>query len=501
MIARKRGLAFLAIVALAFGIGLTTAMFSIVNGALLRGLPFPESHRIFSLGLRDVQRQTDSSISPDVFRTIADRQQSFEAVAAFSLLASNVVGPGNTAERYAGAQISTNMLELLRTAPARGRDFRPADGEPGAPPVVIIGHKIWVDVFGGVTDVIGSTLRVNGATTTVIGVMPPSFRFPLSQDLWTPLTIGPEASKATAGPSLQIVGRLRADTSLTQAQAEMSTFAKQLALERPDRFASHTVVAKPYVEAFLSGGTAEMIYTMLAAALGVLLIACVNVANLMLARGADRTREMAVRASVGASRGRVLRQLMIEVLVLTTVGAGFAVILAQLGIALFNAAIADSLPPFWIDIRIDPVVLSFVTVVTVTAAILAGIVPAVRVSRVDLTTAMSEDSRTASAHIGVFSRGLVIVEVALSCGLAVASGLIIQGIARASSADFDFAMSDVWYGRLILPVPGYASEDKRRRALDDIVTGLQAIHGAVNAAVATDLPTGTLTASREAHRA
>lgn len=480
-------MAFLAVVAVAFGIGLTTAMFSIVNGTLLRGLPVPDSQDILHLSLHDVERQRGSSFFGPGFRAIASRQHAFEQLAAFVLLPTNVVGPGGAVERYSGARISTNTFGLLRVTPTRGRDFRSADGEPGAVPVVIIGHGVWLDLFGGVTDVIGSTLRVNGATMTVVGVMPPTFRFPLSHDLWLPLSLESDGAPTSAG-AVQVIGRLKADISPVQAQAEMSALAKRLDVEEPDGFKGQTLRVKPYVEQFLVGGTAGMIYTMLAASLGVLLIACVNVANLMLARGADRTREMAVRSSVGASRWRVIRQLLAEVFVLTAVGAVIAVVLAQIGIALFNQAIAETQPPFWIDIRIDPVVLVFVTLITVATVVIAGVSPALRLSKFDLRTAMSEESRGTSAHIGRFSRALVIVEVALSCGLAVASALIIEGIVRASSTDFGFATSDIWHARLILPAQDYPDEGKQRRALDQLVAGLQAIPAAVTVAVATDIP-------------
>lgn len=479
---RRPALAVLVILTLAFGIGLTTAMFSIVNGVMLRGLPFPEADRILYLSLRDVDQQRALAISSDTFRSMAERQRVFEETGAFALMSANVVGPDGTADRYAAARVTPNMFRLLRAAPARGRAFMESDGEPGAAPVVIIGHKLWVDVFGGVIDIVGSTLRVNGTNMTVVGVMPNGFRFPQGQDVWLPLDV------SQGDASLQVIGRLKEGTSSGEAEAALATVLRQIDAEAQGEQRSRNVQLQPYVEALLTGGTAEMIYTMLVASLGVLLIACVNVANLILSRGTSRVREMAVRASVGAGRWRLIRQLLVEVLVLTAVGAAAGTMLAYAGIVLFNAAIAETQPPFWIDIRIDYAVLGFVVIVSVAAVLIAGLVPALRASRFDLRGAMSEEARGSTTRIGRFSRGLVIFEVALSCGLAVASALIIQGIVRASRADFGFAMHDVWHGRLILPGREYAGEEKRLRALEDILSGLYAIPGVESATLTTDIP-------------
>ena len=208
---------------------------------------------------------------------------------------------------------------------------------------------------------------------------------------------------------------------------------------------------KSYIEEFIGGETISLLSTMLAAVLGVLLIACANVANLVLARAASRTREMAVRTAVGATRWQVVRQMLIEVLVLACAGALAGLVLAQLGITMFNRAIVDTNPPFWIDIRIDAMVLLFVTVSTLLVTLVSGIVPAIRASRTDLAAVMSDEGRSTGLKMGRFSRILVVGEMAVSFGLLLMAGMTIQSIVNISKADFGFAMQDVWSARVVLP--------------------------------------------------
>ena len=488
---RQPGMALLAIVALALGIGLTTTMFSIVNGAILRGLPFPESERIVHMAPFSLREQDDRDANIHTFAEFRDRQQSFEQLASFQIQTTNVVGPGGVPARYSGAVVTANTFRLLRTAPIAGRDFRDDDSLPGAAPVVIIGDQVWQEQFDRAPDAIGQSLRVNGAVMTVVGVMPPTFRFPGTQDLWPALVVDPVGTAFGKGPGLETIGRLKPGVSLDQAGAEMATIWRQLEQAYPDRYPSgDTVEVKTFIEEFIGSETVSLLFTMLTAVFGVLLIACANVANLVLARAAARTREMALRTAVGASRWQVVRQMLMEVMVLAVCGAALGLALAQLGVTMFNRAIVDTNPPFWIDIRIDGAVLLFVSVSAIVAALVSGIVPALRASRTDLAAIMGDEGRTTGMRMGRFSRILVVGEIAVSFGLLVMSGLIIQSLTNLAAADFGFAMRDVWSARVVLPASEYPDAAKRRQFADAAIARLGALPGVTAVALGTGVPIG-----------
>ena len=338
MMTKHPGMALAAIVALAFGIGLTTTMFSIVNGAVLRGLPFPESDRILHVAPFNIADQDNVDTRIHTFAEFERRQQSFEHLAAFNFMAANVVGPDGIPERYRGAQVTPDMFRLLRVAPILGRDFRDEEGRPGAARAVIIGERVWRERFNGSPDAIGQPLRVNGALMTVVGVMPETFRFPVSNDLWPALIVDPDNTKLGEGPALEVLGRLKPGVTRDQAAAEMATLWNQLELEYPDRYKGFTTEVKSYVAEFIGSEVIATLFTMLAAVFGVLVIACANVANLVLARAADRTREIAVRTALGAARARIVRQMLLEVLLLAVMGGAAGVAIAT-GVLVRPAAI------------------------------------------------------------------------------------------------------------------------------------------------------------------
>jgi putative ABC transport system permease protein len=486
---RQPGMAALAVVALGLGIGLTTTMFSIVNGAVLRGLPFPESDRILHMAPFDIAEQDDLDSNVHTFAEFRNRQQSFDQLAAFQFQSANVVGPSGVPARYDGARLTANTFRLLRIAPALGRDFRDDDSAPGAAPVVMIGDKVWQEQFDGSPDAIGQVLRVNGMPMTIVGVMPPKFRFPNAHDIWPALIVDPDGTKFGDGPGLETIGRLRPGVSPDEAGAEMAVIWRQLEQAYPDRYpGGETVEVKTYIEEFIGGQTVAMLLTMLTAVFGVLVIACVNVANLVLARAAARTREVALRTAIGATRWQVVRQMMLEVLVLAATGAAAGLGLAQLGIMLFNRAIVDTNPPFWIDIRIDGRVLGFVTLAAVVAAFVSGLVPALRASRANLASVMNDEGRTTGLRMGRFSRVLVVAELAVSFGLLVMAGLVVQSLSNIARADFGFAAHDVFSARLSLPAADYPDEQRRRQFQDAVLTRLRQLPGVQRVAFGTGVP-------------
>jgi putative ABC transport system permease protein len=431
------------LIALGLGIGLTTATFSIVDGLLLRGLPFPEGERLMLLGSENPARGLHAApVDLHDFADWARRQRSFEALAAFDIGTATLTTRGG-AERLDASAMSAATLRLLRVEPAIGRDLEPRDEAPGAAPVALLGWRTWKDRFGGDPRIVGRGVRLNGSSATVVGVMPEGFRFPWAQEVWTPLTALTAEAGATArgqGDPVVVLGRLRRGVTLRQARSEMASIARALALEYPRTNAGLGVLVKPYVE-FVMGDPIEMaLVTMLGAVLAVLLIACINVASLGMARAAQRSREIAVRTALGAGRARVAAQMLVESLLLAGAGAALGLGLARLGIGLFDGVLAGQNPPFWDQVRLDPASLLFALAATLTAGLLSGLAPALHAARTDLRQALADEGRGAtSLHLGWFNRGVVVAELALSCALLVGAGLMIKSVLEAQGQPLGFA--------------------------------------------------------------
>jgi putative ABC transport system permease protein len=488
MFRKRPGSTTLAVVALALGIGLTTTMFSIVQGVVLRGLPFEESERILSIAT--VTPASGNNTLPVRLHDVVDwqaQQQSFESLEILSPGQVTVTGPGAYPERYQSARVSPGTFRMLRVAPAFGRDFRDADAAAGAEGVVIIGDTVWQTRFQSRPDVLGEVLFINGTPHTIVGVMPPTFRFPESQDLWMPYTMTLPAARGE-GPRVSVVGRLKAGVSEAQATTEMAGIANVLAQQHPDNRDLRARV-EPYVRQFIGSEVVAVLFTMLGAVLGVMLIACVNVTNLQLARAADRMKEMAVRTALGSSRWRIIRQLLIEGLLLSAAGAVIGLAIAQLGVTLFSRAIVDTNPPFWIDVRIDTVVLVFVTAIAVLAALVASLVPGWRAAGADVNAGLKDDSRGAtSLRMGRFSRGLIIVEVAVSCLLLVVSGLMIRSIIATSTLEYPFPTQSVLFGQIALDTSAFPSVADVPAVYTRIEEAVSRVPGVATVALGTSVP-------------
>ena len=267
--------------------------------------------------------------------------------------------------RYLGAYASANLFDILRVRPMLGRTFRPEEDKPSTPPVMILSYRAWQDRFHGDPEVIGKSVRTNSEMTTIVGVMPERFDFPGQMDAWLPLRIDPLAFPRGSGPAfegtqLQAIGRLKDGVSLETAQAEMSTIARRIAADHPESNEGIGVTVMRQIDAFIGPQAQAMLLTMLGAVFGVLLIACANVANLLLARTVLRTKEIAIRTALGAGRLRTVSQLLAETLVLAVAGAAAGLLVAKVGIDFFNASPANQELPLWLVVGFDPVVIAFV---------------------------------------------------------------------------------------------------------------------------------------------
>jgi predicted permease len=489
MLLKHPGLSAIIVITLALGIGMTTTVFSLVNGVAFKGLPFPEGDRIVALGTSDPERNIRfNNLSVHDFAEWREQQSTLVGLAALSTATVNLAGSEGKPERFTGALVTANLFNILRARPSLGRTFQDGDDLPGAEPVIMLGYDVWQDRFGGSPDVIGRTVRANGETRTIVGVAPEGFKFPDNEQLWAPLTIDPNAYERGEGPSYMGIGRLRDDVSLDEARAEFATIARRLEQAYPDTNEGLTAAVMHFPD-LVNPAMMAMLYTMLGAVIGVLLIACANVANLLLARASVRTREVAVRSALGAQRGRIISQLMTELLILTAIGGVLGYVLGQAGVGWINSVTTLEPPPYWITFESDHRVVLFVISMVVFSCIISGLVPAFRAVGVDVSEALKDEGRGSSSfRMSRFSAGLVVAEVALSCGLLIMAGLMIKSIAKLRTQDLPFTTENIFTARLRLPDADFPEVRDRVAFYEDLLPKLRAIPGVEAATLSDGLP-------------
>jgi putative ABC transport system permease protein len=483
------GLTAVAVLALTLGIGLTTTMFSIVYGAMLRGLPYPEGDRIVSLRRQNPARGINGSgISLLDFGDYKTQQRSFSELAAVTSGTIFVSGD-EKAERFDGAWITSNTLSMTGVKPILGRPFRAGEDTPQGEKVAILSYSMWHDRYASDANMVGRVIRVNGVPTTVVGVMPEHFEFPENEKIWIPLQADPNATDREHSPQYEVFGKLKPDASLDQANVELATIAKRLASAYPQADEGFTTSAQNFIDGYIGKEPRQLLYTMLAAVFFVLLIACANVANLLLDRAAHRTKEVGVRTALGASRGAVVRQFLAESLVLSLAATGLGIVVAYFGVDGFNRALAATTQiPYFIDIRLHPQVLLFTIGVAALTTLAAGAIPAYQSSRADINEILKDEARGASSfRIGRISKGLVIFEIALSCGLLVAAGLMIKSVAQLRNLDPGFTTKDVLTARVGFPA-AYTDTIAQWRFFDDVLQKVSALPGVASASESSGLP-------------
>lgn len=489
MIRKYPGASIIGVVALTLGIGLTTMMFSITYGALARGLPFDDPQEILHLERANPARGISSMEVPiHDFVEWRAQQRSFEDLAAWYTGTVNVAGTEG-AERFDGAFITPSAFTVLGARALLGRTFLEEEQGPNAPGVAIISYRAWQDRYAGNPDIVGQVIRANGRASMIVGVMPEGFLFPFQQHIWVPLTLDPVALPRGEGITLEVMGRLRDGVSVEQARVDLEGVAGRLAAEYPETNEGVTPVMKPFTEEYVGEEPAALLTTMLVAVFFVLLIACANVANLLLARAAVRIKEVGVRTALGASRWRIVLQFMGEAVAVAGVGAVLGTGLAWIGIRLFERAIADSNPPYWLDFSIDGPILLFVLGLTALAALVSGGLPALQASRTDVNTVLKDESRgSSSMAIGRMSKALVVAEMALSCGLLVGAGLTVKSVTKLNSIDFGFPTDEVFTARVGLPESEYPDSAAQVRFFEEVQARIAAIPGVEAAALTSTLP-------------
>ena len=489
MLLKNPGYSLAAVAALALGIGLVTAMFSIIYGALLRGLPFDESENLMHLeNANPSQDQPSLEVFLHDFLDWREQQKSFDGLSAYTGGTINLSGDREP-ERFEGAFLTANTLDMLRVKPIVGRGFLPGEDSPQAQPVVLLSYGVWRTRYQGDPKVVGRPVRVNGEAGTIIGVMPQGFAFPIAEQVWVPLRLDPVRIERGKGETLEVMGRLRQGVTVEAAQAEMQGIAKALAAEHPKTNEGREATVKPWIDEVIGDEMVLLLSVMFAFCFVVLLIGCTNVASLLMAKASRRSREIAIRSALGASRRRVVAQLLVESLLLAFFGTLVGIVLAYFGVRAFNAAIVDTNPPFFIKIELDLPALLFAFGVTLLATVLAGLMPALQASRADLNEVLKDEGRgSSSLRLGRFSRVVVIGEVAFSCALLVCAGLMVKSMLNLKTLDLGFDPKSVLTVRIALFEATYPDEAQRVRFFDDLLARIEAQPGVTAVAATSSLP-------------
>ena len=479
-----------AVFTLALGIGVNTAMFSIVNAVMFRGLPFPDAERLIHVENDNLAEGDDSmSVSHADFADYRAGQQSFIDLAGYQQRTLNLSGPGGEPQRLEGIAISGSGMEMLGVPVHLGRWFTNAEDKPGAPAVVVLAHHIWRDRFKADPAVLGTPVKINAEWATVIGIGAPGFRFDEQADAWMPLRFDKFDEKRD-NRYLEVFGRLKPGASLGQARAELQTVNQRLVTAYPGTNKGIGVVVKPLQEEMVGHGAQRMLLTMLGAVSLVLLIACANVANLLLARSVARQKEIAVRTALGAGRGRLIRLLLAESLLLSALGGLFGLGLAYGLMQVFAHYIALSDPPYWMVFSMDHRAVVYVGATVLAAGVLAGIFPALKSSRPDLTSVLKDGGRGSTGFsLSRFSRAMVIGEVALSMVLLVLSGLTVKSVINIHGKPLGYQTAGILTNRIGLPEADYKEVGRQIAFYDQFLDRINARPEVAAAAIASRQPT------------
>jgi putative ABC transport system permease protein len=480
---RSPGFSAIAIVTIALGIGACTAIFSVVSGVLLRPLPYPESDRLVVVRETNFPTFPEFSVSPGNYFSWLEQSTSWQSLAAVRNVSYNLTGRGEP-QRLQGLRVTANYLRTLGVAPALGRDFSPEDDVPGHERVAILSHGFWQRLLGGRPDVLGQTLQLDGQPFTVVGVMPASFQ-PQSRrvdrgvraELYTPAAYTPDDHSQHGGHYIGVFGRLKAGVGVDQARSEMSLIADRLAKQFPGTNKGWGVKLTPMLDADV-GEVRPVLMALLGAVGFLLLIACANVANLLLVRATARRKEIAVRGALGAGRGRIVRQLLTESVLLALLGGLLGLLVAQGGVSALLALAPDALPRAR-EVTIDLGALGFSVGLALVTGIVFGLMPAIQVTRLDLQQTLKQGGRGATDGSSRHRlRGaLVVTELATALVLLVGAGLLMRSFVHLQGVDVGFRPDNAVAVALQLPGKKYATDPQQATFIDRATRSLAAIPG------------------------
>ena len=489
LFAKDRWFTAAAIAALALGIGANATGFTIINAVFLRGLPFEGSERLLVISWQDRSNRRAAISYPELedWRTTS---QSFEILAAYSEAPLNISDDRALPEQVTGARVTPELFPALRQPPLLGRSFTADDAQRGAAPVVILSHRLWQSRYFGDREAIGATLRVNGEPATVIGVMPPDVSFPDRTALWKPF-VPSDRETAPGARVLHVFGRLADGASRGVAQAEFHTTAQRLITAHPDDTRDFTTLRlETFTERHIGGAARPMFMTVMGAVSFVLLIACANVANMLLARSAHRAREVALRTAMGATRARVVRQLLLEGGVLSVAGGSLGLIVAAWGVKLFAVAMQNSGLPYWVVFEFDAIIFAYVAGISLVTAMLFGLAPALQVSKANANLLLQEGGRShaGSRRTQWFSSTMVVAELALATVLLTGAGVLIRSFITLYATDLGLPVDRLMTLGVQLPEAKYPTPGGRRAFFDQLEPRVAAIPGVEAVATTTGVP-------------
>lgn len=492
MIATRRWFSAAVIVTLALGIGINTTVFTLVNAVLFKPVPIPGGERIVTVSHQNPANPRDrSGISHPDYLEYRAQNRTFEGLEALRYGQVVISELGIPPERFQMARVTTGLFELFRTPPVQGRGLTADDGRAGAEPVILLGHRIWQLRYGGSPDVVGRVVRANGQPATIIGIMPEGFRFPSNEDAWMPLVPDEELAKRTSR-GLTLFGLLRPGVTVAEAGADLAVVSGRLAAEHPDTNKDLRALVRTFHDTYNGEQIRTVFLTMLGAVGCVLLIACANAANMMLNRALARSRELSVRAALGATRGQLVRQLLVESVLLSSLGGLLGLGLSALGVHAFDLATQDVGKPYWIQFVMDWRAFGYFAVISVASGIVFGLVPALRASRIDLNTAMKDGTAGAGTHRGGrLMAALVVFQFALTVVLLAGAGMMIRSFFAVQALNPFVPAQHLFTARIQLAEATgehYADPAVRRRFYDDLLPRLAALPGVIQVAAASHLP-------------
>ncbi|MEO6401739.1 MAG: ABC transporter permease, partial [Vicinamibacteria bacterium] len=483
------GFSFVALLTLALGIGANTAIFSVINGVLLRPLPFEQPERLIRLYERNTNFPKASWAAGQFFSMHHDNT-TFEAVAGWQTTNLNLSTAGADPERIEGAAITTDFAKVVKVNPAMGRFFNPDEFAPGKDDVVIISRGMWQQRFAADPNILGRSLFVSGRPRSVVGVMPDAFTFPGKTQIWAPFAPNDENRTRRDLHNVQAFGRLKPGVTPEQAQADLATLTARYAHEFAATDADWSCVAYPMLEDAVTQ-VRPALNVLIASVLALLLIACANVTNLLLARAATRQREMSLRAALGASRIQIARQLMVECLVYFGLGGLAGVLLGRFLLSTL-LVIAPATIPRLDQVGIDLRVLLFTSALTLVTGLIFGLIPAWTASRTDLTSSLREGGNGAISGRSWLRDGLVVVQVAGTVVLLISSGLLLRSFHELQQVDTGFVAEKVMTMRIDLPSAKYGSvgqtDETRVQFVNELMNRLHALPGVASAAMVTSPP-------------
>jgi putative ABC transport system permease protein len=491
LLLKDRWFTAVAALVLALGIGANGAVFTIVNAVLLRSVPFPRPEQLMVVLTRDARGQ-QSGVSLADFDDWRSASRTLSGMSIVFSGSFNVSDEGRIAEQYPGAYVSANYFKMIGISPVLGRDFGPGDDGPGGPPVVMLSNAVWQQRYGGDPGVLGTAIRMNGVTATVIGVVPQGLGFPQQEQIWLPTSQFPPALRQQPRQARNyfVLGRLNDGVTVEQARAELTAIGTELARRYPDTNKDLAPYADP-LESMIVGPQVRLLFWSLMGAVAfVLLISCSNVANLLLARAARRTSEMSVRVAIGASRWQVVRQLLVESVLLAFVAGALGLLLSVAGIRWFDSETQNVGRPFWMVFTMDWRTFAFLFAVCLATGVLFGLAPALHVSRTNVNETLKEGGRTGSGGIRArrWTTGLIVAQLALTLVLLAGAGFMMRSFLEVAGREIGIDTSRVLTMQMILPVRRYPTPESRTRFMAQVEERLSAAADVEAVSTATNLP-------------